>query len=102
MENAHTTDILLYQFIWSQEKQTIMIVTLVYVNFVFLGFLKGKTCVLVTHQVQYLTSVDKIVVMENVNCINYKLDGVCALSQLWQSFGLEFVMMDISCHLDWC
>ncbi|XP_026820606.1 multidrug resistance-associated protein 4-like isoform X2 [Rhopalosiphum maidis] len=33
------------------------------------GFLKEKTCILITHQLQYLTSVDKIVVMDNANIL---------------------------------
>lgn len=32
----------------------------------FIGFLKEKTCILITHQLQYLTDVEKIVLMENV------------------------------------
>jgi len=32
----------------------------------FIGFLKDKTCILITHQLQYLTSVEKIVLIENV------------------------------------
>ncbi|XP_060873079.1 ATP-binding cassette sub-family C member 4-like isoform X2 [Metopolophium dirhodum] len=31
------------------------------------GFLKDKTCILITHQLQYLTSVEKIVLIENAN-----------------------------------
>ncbi|CAH1738400.1 unnamed protein product [Aphis gossypii] len=34
------------------------------------GFLKEKTVILVTHQLQYLTSVDKIVVMENASILS--------------------------------
>lgn len=37
----------------------------------FTGFLKEKTCILITHQLQYLTSVEKIVLMENVKIDNY-------------------------------
>uniref|UniRef100_A0A2S2QEN8 Putative multidrug resistance-associated protein lethal n=1 Tax=Sipha flava TaxID=143950 RepID=A0A2S2QEN8_9HEMI len=33
------------------------------------GYLKGKTCVLVTHQIQYLGSVDQIVLMENASVL---------------------------------
>lgn len=35
----------------------------------YAGYLKDKTCILVTHQIQYLTSVDQIVVMDNVSRI---------------------------------
>lgn len=34
--------------------------------FYFKGYLKDKTCILITHQIQYLTSVDQIVLMDNV------------------------------------
>lgn len=34
--------------------------------FRIVDFLKEKTCILVTHQTQYLTDVDQIVLMENV------------------------------------
>lgn len=38
------------------------------INLTFLiGFLKDKTCVLVTHQMQFLADMDQIVVMDNVN-----------------------------------
>lgn len=33
----------------------------------FVGFLKEKTCVLITHQLQYLNSVDQIILMQNVS-----------------------------------
>lgn len=32
----------------------------------YAGYLKDKICVLVTHQMQYLASVDQVVIMENV------------------------------------
>lgn len=38
-----------------------------------LGFLKGKTCVLITHQIQYLTNMEKIFIMENVSIYLYTL-----------------------------
>jgi len=38
--------------------------------FVFIEYLKEKTCILITHQIQYLTSVDQIVLIENVSIIN--------------------------------
>lgn len=38
--------------------------------FLFKEYLKEKTCILITHQVQYLTSVDQIVLMENVSIID--------------------------------
>lgn len=36
-------------------------------NFNVLGFLKEKTCILITHQLQYLTKVDQIILMQNVS-----------------------------------
>lgn len=36
------------------------------INYYFSGFLKEKTCILITHQLQYLTKVDQIVLLENV------------------------------------
>eukprot|EP00102_Acyrthosiphon_pisum_P027033 XP_016664243.1 PREDICTED: probable multidrug resistance-associated protein lethal(2)03659 isoform X1 [Acyrthosiphon pisum] len=33
------------------------------------GYLKEKTCILITHQLQYLPSVDRIVLMENANIL---------------------------------
>lgn len=38
-------------------------------NYDCLGYLKEKACILVTHQLQYLTKVDQIVLMENVSII---------------------------------
>lgn len=35
--------------------------------FIVSDFLKEKTCILVTHQLQYLTDVDQILLMENVS-----------------------------------
>lgn len=35
----------------------------------FAGYLSGKTCVLITHQIQYLTDVDHIVLMESVSAL---------------------------------
>lgn len=32
----------------------------------FIDYLKQKTCILVTHQIQYLANVDQIILMENV------------------------------------
>lgn len=32
-----------------------------------IDFLKDKTCILITHQIQYLSGVDKIVIMKQVN-----------------------------------
>lgn len=34
---------------------------------IIIGYLKEKTCLLITHQTQYLTNVDQIVLMENVS-----------------------------------
>lgn len=34
-----------------------------------IGFLSEKTCILITHQVQYLNNVDHIVLMENVSVV---------------------------------
>lgn len=50
---------------------------LVVINLILLSlfaeYLKNKTCILITHQLQYLTSVDQIVLMENVSInIDYK------------------------------
>jgi len=36
-------------------------------SYVLIGFLKDKTCILVTHQMQFLADMDQIVVMDNVN-----------------------------------
>lgn len=33
----------------------------------FVGFLKNKTCILVTHQLQYLSNVDHIILFEQVS-----------------------------------
>lgn len=47
-------------------------IKLIFINYIFfsisIDYLKGKTCILVTHQLQYLTNVDEIVLIENV-CI---------------------------------
>lgn len=37
---------------------------------IIIGYLKEKTCLLITHQTQYLKNVDQIVLMENVS-LNY-------------------------------
>jgi len=37
----------------------------------YVGYLSDKTCILVTHQIQYLTSVNQIVIMENVRITNF-------------------------------
>lgn len=37
----------------------------------FSGYLKEKTCILVTHQLQYLTKVDQIILMEDVSSYIY-------------------------------
>jgi len=44
-----------------------------------IDYLKEKTCILVTHQIQYLTNVDQIVLMENVSIIisNYVIICNC-------------------------
>lgn len=34
-----------------------------------IDFLNGKTCILITHQIQYLSNVDHIVLMESVSAI---------------------------------
>lgn len=43
--------------------------------FYVIGFLKEKTCILITHQVQYLTDVDQIVLMENVTFDVFCMDN---------------------------
>lgn len=45
-------------------------INIYYIN-ILIGYLKDKTCVLVTHQIQYLTNVDRIVLTEKVDH-NYK------------------------------
>lgn len=49
-------------------KTTIIIDEYSYNNccIIFIDFLKQKTCILITHQIQYLADVDQIVLMENV------------------------------------
>lgn len=42
--------------------------------FCLIGFLEKKTCILITHQIQYLIDVDQIILMENV----YKLIYICS------------------------
>lgn len=39
-------------------------------NIIILGYLKEKTCILITHQLQYLSNVDYIILMENVRIGN--------------------------------
>lgn len=36
-----------------------------------LGYLKGKICILITHQLQYLTKIDRIILMDNVRIDHY-------------------------------
>lgn len=40
-----------------------------YFIFYLIGFLKEKTCILVTHQLQYLACVDQIVLMNDVRLV---------------------------------
>lgn len=41
--------------------------TIIYYTYINItDFLKEKTCILITHQLQYLTNVDQIVLLENV------------------------------------
>eukprot|EP00102_Acyrthosiphon_pisum_P018651 XP_016655861.1 PREDICTED: probable multidrug resistance-associated protein lethal(2)03659 isoform X2 [Acyrthosiphon pisum] len=51
------------------------------------GYLKNKTCILITHQIQYLSSVDQIVLMENANIL---AEGSY---QELQSSGLDFTKL---------
>ncbi|KAL5233639.1 hypothetical protein ACI65C_001049 [Semiaphis heraclei] len=51
------------------------------------GYLKEKTCILITHQIQYLSSVDQIVLMENANIL------VEGSYQELQSSGLDFTKL---------
>ncbi|XP_060872271.1 probable multidrug resistance-associated protein lethal(2)03659 isoform X2 [Metopolophium dirhodum] len=51
------------------------------------GYLKEKTCILITHQIQYLSSVDQIVLMENANIL---AEGSY---QELQSSGLDFTKL---------
>lgn len=41
-----------------------------YIIYVYVGYLKEKTCILITHQLQHLTKVDQVVLLENVSIIN--------------------------------
>ncbi|KAF0706159.1 putative multidrug resistance-associated protein lethal(2)03659, partial [Aphis craccivora] len=50
-------------------------------------YLKEKTCILITHQIQYLSSVDQIVLMENANIL---AEGSY---QELQSSGLDFTKL---------
>lgn len=47
--------------------QSYMISGTVTFRFRSTGFLKDKTCILITHQLQYLTAIDQIVLMDNVS-----------------------------------
>lgn len=49
-----------------KKKQSLNNYRLINIFNYFIGFLKEKTCILITHQLQYLTSVEKIVLIENV------------------------------------
>ncbi|XP_026807199.1 probable multidrug resistance-associated protein lethal(2)03659 isoform X1 [Rhopalosiphum maidis] len=51
------------------------------------GYLKEKTCILITHQLQYLTKVDQIVLMENANIL---AEGSY---QELQASGLDFTKL---------
>uniref|UniRef100_A0A2H8TSM5 Putative multidrug resistance-associated protein lethal(2)03659 n=1 Tax=Melanaphis sacchari TaxID=742174 RepID=A0A2H8TSM5_9HEMI len=51
------------------------------------GYLKEKTCILITHQLQYLTKVDRIVLMENANIL---AEGSY---QELQASGLDFTKL---------
>ncbi|XP_060872281.1 probable multidrug resistance-associated protein lethal(2)03659 isoform X3 [Metopolophium dirhodum] len=51
------------------------------------GYLKEKTCILVTHQIQYLSNVDQIILMENANIL------VEGSYQELQSSGLDFTKL---------
>ncbi|XP_022162518.1 probable multidrug resistance-associated protein lethal(2)03659 isoform X2 [Myzus persicae] len=51
------------------------------------GYLKEKTCILITHQIQYLSNVDQIVLMENANIL---AEG--SYPEL-QSSGLDFTKL---------
>ncbi|XP_022162516.1 probable multidrug resistance-associated protein lethal(2)03659 [Myzus persicae] len=51
------------------------------------GYLKEKTCILITHQIQYLSNVDQIVLMENANILT---EGSY---QELQSSGLDFTKL---------
>lgn len=42
-------------------------------HYYFSGFLKEKTCILITHQIQYLAKVDQIVYIDNVKIFYDKL-----------------------------
>ncbi|VVC32361.1 ABC transporter type 1, transmembrane domain,ABC transporter-like,P-loop containing nucleoside triphosphate [Cinara cedri] len=51
------------------------------------GYLKEKTCILITHQIQYLTSIDQIVLMENTHILAQ------GSYQELQSSSLDFTKM---------
>ncbi|VVC32358.1 Hypothetical protein CINCED_3A013682 [Cinara cedri] len=51
------------------------------------GYLKEKTCILITHQLQYLTKVDQIILMENANIL---AEGSY---QELQASGLDFTKL---------
>lgn len=61
--------------------------------FYFSGYLREKTCILITHQLQYLTKVDQIILMENVSvimniiCILPLIINIYTLSKLAQNMG---------------
>jgi len=40
----------------------------------FIGYLRDKTCILITHQIQYLNNVDQIILMDKVNIIYIVFD----------------------------
>lgn len=40
------------------------VIIFIYINIT--EYLKEKTCILITHQLQYLTNIEQIVLMENV------------------------------------
>jgi ABC-type transport system involved in cytochrome bd biosynthesis fused ATPase/permease subunit len=45
----------------------ILLINEIEIFFFVSGYLKDKTVLLVTHQLQYLSNVDKIIILENVS-----------------------------------
>lgn len=55
---------------------TIKNIVVLFINILlpFIGYLRDKTCILITHQIQYLSSVDQIILMDKVNIIYIVFD----------------------------
>lgn len=46
-----------------------VVVLLINILTSFIGYLKDKTCILITHQIQHLNGVDQIILMDKVNIV---------------------------------